>query len=98
MVSGAVLSQDTRSLLAESAISTRSPKFTLAPSFLPRLISEREKLQVKPIHQVDNVKVRSDSLVVQVLVKDPGQGGGEVKVNPGAFVENGKIPFDWWWC
>lgn len=40
------------------------------------------------------MKVRSDSLVVQVLVKDTGQGGGEVKVNPGTFGENGKIPFD----
>lgn len=40
------------------------------------------------------MKVRSDSLVVQVLLKDTGQGGGEVKVNPGAFGENGKIPSD----
>lgn len=63
--------------------------------FLPSI---QLKAQAQPIHQVDNVKVRSDSLVVQVLVKDPGQGGGEVKVNPGACVENGKIPFDWWWC
>lgn len=40
------------------------------------------------------MKVRSDSLLVQVLVKDTGQGGGEFKVNPGAFGENAKFPFD----
>lgn len=40
------------------------------------------------------MKVRSDSLVVRVLAKDTDQGGGEVKVNPGAFGEKGKIPSD----
>lgn len=40
------------------------------------------------------MKIRSDSLVVQMLVKDTGQGGGEVKVTPGALGENGKIPLD----